>query len=159
MRRTRLVAVVGGFALLAVLLIGLWAVAPYHNPQEEEQAAQEVTIRVGSFFFEGPAGRSSSTDAPKVVAKLVNGRKYKLIFENVSSAPHQVVSPLLSAPEEKVFNLRPGEKLEIEVTPEFLTVADGFSLAFDLACHVAHGSGADHYKQGMHALIEVVPTP
>lgn len=157
MHRARLGAV-GGFAVLAVLFIGLWAVAPYHNPPDEEQAAQEVTIRVGSFFFEGPDGRSSSTDDPQVVARLENGRKYKLIFENVSSTSHQVISPLLSAPEEKVFTLRPGEKFEVEVTPEFLTAADGFPLTFDLSCHVGHGSGADHYKQGMHALIEVVPT-
>jgi hypothetical protein len=157
MARMRLAAV-GGLAVVAVLLSGLWAVAPYHSPQEE-QTAQEVVIRVGNFFFEGPEGRSSSADEPQVVVKLVNGRKYRLIFENVSSTPHQIVSPLLAAPEEKIFSLRPGERLEIEVTPEFLTVEDGFSLEFDLACHVGQGSDADHYRLGMHALIGVVPAP
>lgn len=144
--------------LVGIFIGGKWGFAPYHQPpQEEQDQAKEVLIQVGSFFFEGPAGRSSSKDDPQVVARLKNGEKVKLIFENVASIPHQVVSPLLSAPEEKVFPIQPGEKLEIELTPRFLTVEDGETLTFDLSCHVGHGTGNDHFSFGMRALIEIVP--
>jgi len=144
--------------LVGIFIWGNWGFAPYHQPpQEEQNQAKDVLIRVGSFFFEGPVGHSSSKDDPQVVARLKNGEKVKLIFENVASIPHEVVSPLFSAPEEKVFTIQPGERLEIELTPRFLMVEDGETLTFDLSCHVGHGTGNDHFLFGMRALIEIVP--
>jgi len=158
--RIRTLKVVGTVLaiLVGIFIWGNWALAPYHQPpQEEQEQAEEITIQVGSFFFKGPEGHSDSKDEPKVILRLKNGKKAKLIFENVASIPHQVVSPLFSAPEEKVFTIQPGERLEIELTPRFLTVEDGETLTFDLSCHVGHGTGNDHFLFGMRALIEIVP--
>ncbi|GEM_PF-5517455 len=160
------VGIVGGLALGAVLFLGQWSYAPYHQPpppppppsgQEQEEEVPEIVIRLGNFFFEGPEGRSDSAEEPKVVVKLKNGQRYKLVFENVSATPHQVISPLFAAPEEKIFSVEPNGRVEIEITPGFLTVEDGFPLQFDLSCHVGQGSAFDHFKQGMRALIEVIP--
>lgn len=159
-KRAVLLERVGVLALAAVILLGEWGYAPYHQPPPpsgEEEEAEVVVIHLGNFFFEGPEGRSDSTDEPQVILRLTNGKQYKLVFENTTSTPHQVISPLFSAPEEKVFSVSPNGRVEIEIAPNFRTVADGFPLRFDLSCHVGHGSGADHFKQGMHALIEVVP--
>ncbi len=155
-----------GWALVLVALavgvglpVAVWA--PYHQPPppppEQEPEAQVVTIELGNFYFEGPVGRSDSADEPKVVVRLKNGQRYKLVFENTTGTPHQVISPLFAAPEERVFTVGPNGKVELEITPKFLTVEDGPSLLFDLSCHVGHGSDFDHFKQGMRALIEVVP--
>lgn len=161
MRSHKALWIIVGLAALGALVLGFSALAPYHQPPEEEEEeqgqAEVITIQLGNFFFEGPAGRSDSAEEPQVVARLKNGQVYKLRFVNTTSTPHQVVSPLFAAPEEKVFSVAPNSTVEIEITPRFLTVEDGFSLQFDLACHVGHGSGFDHFKQGMHALIEVVP--
>lgn len=158
MRSHKVLWITAGLAAL-VLGFGFSALAPYHQPPEEEKSeqAEVITIRLGNFFFEGPAGKSDSTEEPQVVARLKHGQAYKLQFVNTTSTPHQVISPLFSAPEEKVFSVAPNSTVEIEITPNFLTVEDGFPLQFELACHVGHGSGFDHFKQGMHALIEVVP--
>ncbi len=131
---------------------------------QSQPAAKEIHIKLGNFFFEGPEGRSGSESKtpteiePKVIVRLKNGEHVKLIFENPSNVvDHEVISPLFSAPEEKRFSVPPLGKAEIEITPNFLTVADGGILTFHLVCHVRHGQTTDHYKLGMHALIEVVP--
>lgn len=170
--RVRHLKSVGLAALLLVLLAGHPAVAPYHQPGGGEEGgdeggdAQTITITLGNFFFEGPQGRSSSAENPRVVARLENGKAYKLVFRNTSGIPHQVVSPLFNDQRmndgtlgrDDVRSVSPGQTLEIEITPNFLTVADGQRLAFDLSCHVGHGSAGDHFKQGMHGLIEIAPS-
>src|SRR5574341_134826 len=84
----------------------------------DQQQAREIVIKTGNFFFEGPEGKSGSesktpTDiTPKVVAKLKNGERVKLVFVNVGGIDHEIISPLFSAPEEKRFALAPGEKFE-----------------------------------------------
>jgi len=91
-------------AALAVgvgLSVAVWA--PYHQPPppppEQEPEAQVVTIKLGNFYFEGPVGRSDSADEPKVVVRLKNGQRYKLVFENTTGTLHQVISPLFAAPQ------------------------------------------------------------
>ena len=131
--------------------------------QSTNQAAKEITIKVGNFSFEGPIGKSGTESktpvdiVPQVVAKLKNGEKVKLIFVNVGGIDHEIISPLFSAPEEKRFPLGPGEKFEIELTPKFLTPEDGGTVTFDLWCHVRHLQNTDHYRLGMRALIQIVP--
>lgn len=130
-----------------------------------QDTSKRITIEVGSFYFEGPEGRSNSTDNPTVVAQLTNNQAHTLVFENTAEITHQVVSSLFNdqSPEDgtlgksKVRSVAPGESLEIRMTPEFLTVEDGQSLTFHLSCHVGHDTSGSHFNQGMHALLEVVP--
>lgn len=154
----------GVLAGSAVAGVGLNAFGPYHNPQEQpDQEATEVVIQAGNFFFEGPAGHSESADDPQVVAQLTNGQPHRLVFENVSSIGHQVISPLLNNQsrddhtlgQDTIYTLGAGERLSFEITPQFLTVEDGKTLQFDLSCHVGHPGG--HLAAGMRGTIEVVP--
>lgn len=154
----------GAVAGSAIAGVGLNAFGPYHDPEEQpSQAMTDVVVQAGNFFFEGPAGRSESADEPQVVARLTNGEPHRLVFENVSSVGHQVVSPLLNdqSREERtlgqdtVYQLGAGEQLAFEITPQFLTVEDGQPLQFDLSCHVGHPGG--HFAAGMRGTIEVVP--
>lgn len=128
-----------------------------------DQAIKTITIKAGNFFWEGPDGKSGTNSktpvdiTPQVVAKLKNGEKVKLVFENIGGIEHEVISPLFSAPEEKRFVLGAGEKVEIEFTPQFLTPEEGGTVTFDLWCHVRHLQSTDHYRLGMRALIQIVP--
>jgi len=134
---------------------------------EDAADVRVVEIALGNFFFRGPAGTAGPQGNPtkgdvadegqQVVARLVNGKPVKLVFVNVSQIQHQVVSPLLSAPEEKAFDLGPRQRVAFEFTPNFRSVEDGGTLSFELSCHVRHGSSTDHYKLGMVGVIEIVP--
>ena len=135
------------FTALLFVAVSLPAVAP--------PSIKEITIMEGAFFFQGPDGTSSSTTNPAVVAILKNGEPVKLTFQNVSSIDHEIISPLFSAPTEKVRILPHGKKLTIMITPKFRSVEDGAEFVFDLACHEMHGTPYDHFLQGMHALIKV----
>jgi hypothetical protein len=136
----------------------------------QEENVRIVTIRVGNFFFEGPDGKSGTEGKPEVgvaheavanpqvILKLKNGEPVRIVFQNESDiVDHEIVSPLFSAPDEERFALRPLQGWEIEFTPNFLTVQDGESLFFDLACHIRHGQETGHFGLGMHALIEIIP--
>jgi len=155
--------------LILSVLVG-WALLsdlPQGAAQQEAGSVREVRIELGNFFFRGPDGVAGPQGNPlkgevadegsRVVARLKNGEPVKLVFVNVSSIEHQVVSPLLSAPAEAVFDLAPGERVEFEFTPDFLSVEDGTTLAFELSCHVRHGTPTDHYALGMVGFIEVIP--
>ena len=139
--------------------------SPLQMEAQAQDAAERITIELGSFYFDGPKGRSDSTANPSVVAELTNNQATTLVFENTANVPHQVVSPLFNDQaladgtlgKDTIRTVAPGESLEIEITPELLTVADGQSLTFGLSCHVGHGTASDHFDQGMHALLKVVP--
>lgn len=161
--RRSLFRLAGGGVLAgsAVAGVGLTAFGPYHDPQEQpNQAATEVVIQAGNFFFDGPAGRSDSSDDPQVVAQLTNGQPHRLVFENVTMMRHQVISPLLNDQsrdahtlgQDTVYELSGGQQLVFEITPQFLTVEKGKTLQFDLSCHVG-----GHFASGMRGTIEVVP--
>lgn len=155
-------------ALVLLFSAGALVLAPYHQPGGEEGETGEmetITIELGNFFFRGPEGQSSATDDPGVVARLENGKAYKLVFQNTADTVHQVVSPLFNdqdlasgtLAQADVRTVQPGESLVMKVTPDLLTVEDGQTLTFHLSCHVGHGTDSDHFELGMHALIEVVP--
>ncbi len=158
---------IGLVVALAAVAAGYWVLGPSLGPEAQAQGADDrITIELGSFYFEGPEGRSDSTETPTVVAKLNNNQTTTLVFENTANIGHQVVSPLFNDQaledgtlgKDTVRSVAPGESLEIELTPELLTVADGQSLTFNLSCHVGHGTSGDHFKRGMNALLEVVPS-
>lgn len=174
------IALVAGGALLLALFFGFQHISDQPNPNVElastttttlAQSSEDIkTIRIelGDFFFEGPAGRSGAAnkndalagifDPPSPVVQLKNGEPVKLVFVNISPVVnHQVVSPLFSMPEERVFELPAGQTLELEVTPNFLDVQDGGTIVLPLTCHERHGQDTGHYGLGMQALIEIVP--
>lgn len=116
---------------------------------------KEITIKVGEFFWEGPDGKSSSHDNPAVIATLKNGEHVKITIQNVGQLDHQIISPLFSAPVEKVRVIKPRQKMIIDITPNFRSVADGTVFEFELSCHMQHGTVYDHYFQGLRAILRV----
>jgi len=156
----------GLLLILTAAIAGYLASGPLLPMKARAQDTSErITIEMGNFYFEGPEGRSNSTDNPTVVAELTNNRAHTLVFENTAGGTHQVVSSLFNDQsledgtlgKSEIRTVAPGESLEIQITPEFLTVADGQSLTFHLSCHVGHDTSGGHFNQGMHALLEVMP--
>lgn len=169
-----LVAIVAGLLSLTV-------------PTGLAQQAQSTTIQLGDFWFGATANQIPVGKPEVNVATISGAASgtVVIVFQNVGKLEHEItIAGLFETAAEAIIKsfdasgneiskieavgglreveLQPGMKAEVTLSldePLVRPFVDDPSLElhFEIACHVGHGTSADHYKAGMRGLITLKP--